>query len=198
MKVIDCIQGTEEWKLARCGVPTASYFDMIVTTKGEQSKQRQKYLYKLAGEFISQTTDETYQSEAMKRGTEMEEEARKLYQIITDNAVATVGFCLSDCGSYGASPDGMVGDKGLLEIKCPMISTHVSYLLDGTLPTEYYQQVQGQLLVTGREWCDFVSYYPGLKPLLVRVARDTEFLMALHRELGSFCKELEAVIERIK
>lgn len=197
MKVIDCVQGSPEWHQARAGLPTSSRFDMLITTACQPSKQRQKYLYKLAGEKISKLPEDTYQSEAMKRGVELEAEARRVYETMTGNTVTEVGLCLSDCERYGASPDGTIGDEGLLEIKCPMISTHVRYLLEGQLPTEYYQQTQGQLLVTRRRWVDFMSYSPGIKPLIIRVTADSRFQEALVSELRLFCRELESVIQRI-
>ncbi len=196
MKVIDCIQGTPEWFAARCGVPSASNFDMLITTKGEPSKQRQKYLYRLAGETITGIAEESYTNAAMERGKVMEAEARQLYQLITGEEVKEVGFCLVE--GYGASPDGLVGDVGCIEIKCPNMATHVGYLLDNVLPTDYFQQTQGQLLVTGRKWCDFVSYYPGLKPLIIRVTRDEKFLKALQVELELFISELKTVVQKIK
>lgn len=198
MRVIDCQQGTPEWFNARLGIPTASCFDMIVTTKGEPSKQRTKYLYKLAGEKVSGLQEETYKNDAMLRGSEMEDEARRLYGVMNDNPVSTVGLCLSDCGSYGASPDGLVGDNGGLEIKCPTVPVHVEYLLENNLPSAYFQQVQGQLLVTKREYVDFFSYYPGLRPLVIRVYPDNKFLKALEKELLSFCQELNEVVNKIK
>lgn len=198
MKIIDVLQGTEEWRAARVGVPSASNFDLIVTTKGEPSKQRQKYLYKLAGEKLSGISEEAYQNEAMKRGTALEEEARKLYQIITDSVVEQVGFCVSEDGNYGCSPDGLVGKYGCIEIKCPTMATHIEYLLGGVIPTEYYQQVQGQLLVTGLEWCDFMSYYAGIKPLVVRMYPEKAFLDKLHAELKTFNKELNEIVEKLK
>lgn len=197
--IVDVIQRTDAWLECRLGIPTSSNFDKIVTTKGEPSKQAQKYLYKLAGERVSGICEESYQNGAMSHGVELEPEARNFYQVITDNEVEQVGFCISDDGfRYGASPDGLVGDNGLIEIKCPSIAVHVEYLLNEKLPTTYFQQVQGQLLVTSREWCDFISYFPGLKPLIVRVERDEKFLLCLKSELESFCKELENVVEKIK
>ena len=196
MKVIDCLQYSPEWYAARCGIPTASSFDMILCADGKVSKQRTKYLYRLAGESITGIAEETYQNATMQRGKEMEAEARQLYSLITGEEVQQVGFCLAD--GYGASPDGLVGEKGLLEIKCPNIATHVGYLLENVLPTDYFQQTQGQLLVTGREWCDFLSYYPGLRPLIIRVTRDEIFIKALKAELKKFCAELAEVRERIK
>lgn len=196
MKIIDCEQRSEEWFKVRLGVPTASEFDKIITVKGQPSKSRTRYLYKLAGEFVSGKLEEAYQNGAMLRGIELESEARELYQLITDKEVVQAGFCLAD-GGYGCSPDGLIGKTGGLEIKCPTISTHVEYLLDATLPEDYYQQVQGSLFVTGRKWWDFMSYYPGLKPLIVRVEPDAQFQMALAEQLTAFCVELKDTIKRI-
>jgi putative phage-type endonuclease len=190
-------QRTEEWYKLRAGVPTASSFDKIVTTKGEPSKQAEKYLYRLAGERIIGKPAEAFQSEAMARGIEMENEARLGYSITTGLNVDGVGFCVADEG-YGCSPDGFIGDDGLLEIKCPNIDTHVGYLIDDCLPTTYFQQVQGQLLVTGRKWCDFVSYYPGLKMLIVRVEPDKSFQEKLHGELVMFCHKLDTIVKQIQ
>ena len=199
MKIIDCLQGSPEWFLARCGIPTASNFDKIVDTSGKPSKQRRKYLYQLAGEKITGKPEETYQNAAMLRGTQMEGEARSFYELTNGEKVVQVGFCSSEGKAiYGASPDGFVGDDGGVEIKCPMISTHVGYLLDGNLPTDYFQQVQGGLLVTGRKWCDFISYYPGIDPLVVRVFPDMGFLLKLEAELNLFCAELEEVVKKLK
>jgi len=196
MKIIDCVQGTPEWFAARCGIPTASNFDKIVTSKGEPSKQRTKYLYQLAGESITGIQEETYQNATMQRGIEMEAEARNLYSMTTGEELKEVGFCLSK--GVGASPDGLVGEKGGLEIKCPNLATHVGYLLENTLPTDYFQQVQGNLLVTGREWWTFMSYYPGIKPLIIKVNRNEIFIKSLEVELEIFCRELQQIIKKIK
>lgn len=197
--IIDCMQGSPEWLQARCGVPSASNFDLILTTKGERSKQREKYLYRLAGERIAGVAEETYQNGAMLRGIEMEAEARQYYEMITGESVQQVGLYMTEGKSvYAASPDGVVGKDGLLEIKCPQIATQVAYLLGGELPSEYFQQTQGQLLVTGRKWVDFISYYPGLRPLQIRVERDEKFLKALKIELEIFCEELEVIVKKIK
>ena len=199
MQIINCEQLSPEWFEARCGVPSASNFDKLITSKGLPSKQRERYMYKLAGEKVSGTVEETYQNAAMLRGIEMEEEARDLYTVVTGRTVTEVGFCISDGPfKYGCSPDGLVGDDGSIEIKCPMAATHVGYLLANKLPTDYFQQVQGQLFVTGRKWTDFVSYYPGIKPLIIRVERDEVFIAALSIELIVFCKELETIINKIK
>lgn len=198
MKIYNFEQRSPKWYSIRCGLPTASEFDKIITTKGEPSKQMKKYLYKTAGEHIAGTPEDTYQNAAMIRGCEMEAEARSLYTVITNEHIQEVGFCTVDSGKFGCSPDGLVGEKGMVEIKCPNISTHVGYLLDNKLPTDYIQQVQGSLLVTGREWLDFISYYPALKPFIIRVQRDEKFIKALRIELEVFCKELKELIKKIK
>jgi len=197
MKVVTAEQRTPEWYASRMGIPTASSFDKIITPKGELSTQRTKYLYKLVAEKLSGTVEETYINLAMQHGIDTEDEARKVYELVTLNDVEQVGFCLSDCERYGASPDGLVGDDGLLEIKCPKAETHIEYLLNGKLPTAYFQQVQGQLLVTGRKWCDFMSYYPNLKPFIVRVERDDEFLSKLEQALIDFDAEKKEIMDKI-
>ena len=199
MKTLDVVQNSPEWFAARCGIPTASNFDKIITAKGEPSKQRIKYLYQLAGERITGIAEETYQNATMLRGIETEDEARKLYEVITGGEVVKVGLCITEGKTiYAASPDGLFKDDGLVEIKCPLISTHVSYLLNGGLLEDYFQQLQGQLLVTGRKWVEIMSYYPGLKPLLIPVDRDEKFLKALKIELELFCIELDEVVNKIK
>lgn len=199
MRIIECEQLSEEWYKIRCGIPSASNFDKIITTKGESSKQAQKYLYQLAGEYVTGQKEQSYQNAAMLRGIELEQEAKNLYQIINEVVVESVGFCIGEPDiEYGCSPDGLVGDKGLVEIKCPNLATHVGYLLDNKAPTEYFQQMQGQLLVTGREWVDFMSYYPAIRPLIVRVQRDEEFIKKLRIELEVFCTELNKIINKIK
>lgn len=197
MKIIDCEQGSPGWYKIRCGIPTASGFDKIVTSRGEPSKQREGYLYQLAGERITKCPAETYQNEDMLKGKQLEDEARKYYEFAYRVKVKQVGFCLEE-KLYGCSPDGLVGPGGLLEIKCPKGSTHVKYLLDDKVPLDYWQQLQGQLLVTGRTWVDFMSYVPGMKPLIVRVKKDKKFLIALERELKVFCANLEKIVRRIK
>lgn len=200
MKILELEQRSPDWYAARSGVPTASNFDKIITTTGTQSKQRTKYMYQLAGERLGAVVDETYQSFAMTQGIEKEGDARLLYEMAKGSEVGAVGFCLSDCGKYGCSPDGLIGDDGGVEIKCPLLSTHVDYLLNSSdeVPSDYYQQVQGSLFVTGRKWWDFVSYYPGIKPLIIREYPDENFQRLLKKELDLFCLELDQMVEKIK
>ena len=197
MRVIDCAQRTDAWWEARRGMPTASQYKRIVKSDGKRSDQRKAYLYECAAVRITGVYEDTYTSAAIQRGIEMEEEARLVYQMDQEVTVAEVGFCLADGERWGASPDGLIGDDGLLEIKCPSGKTQVEYLLRGKLPAAYFQQVHGQLQATGRAWCDFVSYYPGLPMLVVRVELDREFLAKLEAELVAFCDELDEICKDI-
>lgn len=198
MKILEHIQRSPEWYASRKGIPTASDFDKIITSTGMQSKQRQKYLHQLAGERLGGICDDSYQSFAMLQGIEKEAEARALYELLHE-PVQEVGFCLSDCGRFGCSPDGLIGEYGLVEIKCPIISTHIEYILKykDECPTDYFQQTQGQLLVTGRKWVDFVSYFPGLPPLIIREEPNEVFQRLLKKELESFLKELDDVVKKL-
>ena len=196
MEIINVEQRSPEWYKARLGIPTSSNFDKLITTDGKPSKQRIKYIYQLAGERITGQPTDTYSNGIMERGREIEEEARRFYELLNDVEIQKTGFFLSN--GYGASPDGLVGKDGIIEIKCPLIHTHIEYILSNVLPKIYFQQVEGLLLVTERKWCDFVSYYPGLKPLIVRVERDEKFIPLLREQLDLTCKEIEEVTKKLK
>ena len=196
MKIIDCDQRSPEWHQARSGVPSASEFDKIVTSDGSPSKQRQKYMYELVGQKLGALPEESYTNKAIENGILREADAREMYSRDV-KPVIQVGFCLADEG-WGCSPDGFVGEDGLIEIKCPILSTHIEYLIKQKLPTDYVQQVQGQLLVTGRKYNDFVSYFPGLRPLVVRCYRDEVFISRLRLELLKFISELNELTEKLR
>lgn len=191
-------QRTDEWYRLRAGLPTASAFDQIVTTKGDPSKQAEKYMLRLAGEKIIGMPEETYQNAAMARGVELEAEARLCYELMTGNKVEQVGMCVDERG-WGCSPDGLINGDGGLEIKCPSLAVHVGYLLDNKCPTAYWQQVQGNMLVTGRKWWDFMSYYnAGIKPFIIRVERDDEFCANMEAELVTFVDRLNDMVKQIQ
>jgi len=199
IKINDIEQGSAEWMALRIGVPSSSRFSEIVKANGKQSDSRKKYMYQLAGERIAQRKEASYTNKNMQNGIDTEEEARNYYELHTNDDVETVGFCYKDEEKlFGCSPDGLVGDDGGVEIKCVIMSTQVSYLLSGKLPTTYFQQVQGSLYITGRKWWDFLSYCPGMKPFLVRVTPDVEFIAALDYELRLFTKELDILTEKIR
>jgi hypothetical protein len=195
--VTDIEQGTPEWFAARAGIPTSSNFDLIVTAKGEPSKSQEKYAYTLAGERIIGCSEETFSNVHTERGKVFEAEGRELYEFLTGSPVQQVGLIYLDDRSASCSPDGLVGDDGGLEIKCPKLSTHVSYLVDGKLPADYHRQVQGSLFVSGRQWWDFLSYYPGMRPLLIRVYPELDFHRKLAQMLASFNKLVEEIFHRI-
>lgn len=196
MRTINCEQGTEEWFAARLGVPSASMFSKIVTTKGVWSTQADSYINQLVAEQLTGEREEVYQSHHMIRGTELEPEARDLYCLMKDFEVQEVGFCLHDTLKAGCSPDGLIGEDGGLEVKCPAPATHVEYLRGGVLPSRYKQQVMGCLWITQRDYWDFMSYHPTMKPLIVRVERDEEYIAALEENVTKAVNLIHENVEK--
>ena len=197
---LDVPQGTLEWFKARMGKPTASEFDKILTPGTlKLSKQSHGYLCRLVAEHVLQ---EPFQTEtnvwAMDRGIELEQEAVEFYELTTGYATTPAGLCLTDDERIGASPDRFSGADGLLEIKCPLAHTHVGYLLAGELPVEYLLQIYGQLYVTGKQWVDFLSYFPGLPAVLLRIAPDPKIQDALHSALTLFLDQLTEAKRRLE
>jgi len=179
----DVEQGTEEWHALRLGIPTASEFAKVITSTGKASTQMGAYANRLVAEWLTGLPGGMEPNGWMQRGTELEPEARAAYEFETGEDVGQVGFLTSDDGWIGCSPDGLVGDKGLLELKCPSPGVHVEYLLNNKLPSDYVPQVQGQLMVAEREWCDFYAYHPDMPPVRIRVERDESFIDALRGRL---------------
>lgn len=196
MIIVDCEQGSSEWLHTRLGVPSASMFSKIVTTKGAWSTQADGYINQLIAEDLTGEPTPFYQNEHMARGTELEPEARANYELLKDVSVREVGFCLHDSIRAGCSPDGLVGEDGGLEIKAPAAATHVSYLRDGTLPSKYYQQVMGCLWITGRQWWDFMSYHPDMPALIVRVERDEDYIAKLEEHVSKASVMIAENVER--
>lgn len=192
MKIYDCVQGSTEWLYLRSGIPTASCFDQILTPGGKPSKSAERYLFSLLAEKMMGHPCVEFMSAWMERGNLMEAEAVSFYELQRDVETVKVGFITNDQGTIGASPDRLVGDDGLLEIKVPKESTHVSYLLKKAVDQAYYPQVQGQLWVSGRKWSDILSYHPELPPALIHVERDEEFIGLL----SAAVLEFSAVLER--
>lgn len=200
MQVIRGIkQGSEDWKNIRCGVITASRFKDVLA-KG-QGKTRSAYMKQLVAEMLTGEPLETYVSTEMKWGTETEPQARSVYEL--DNAVEVeeVSFIKYGELSVGVSPDGLVGNNGVLEIKCPSTVTHIDTLLYGKMPQCHTAQVQGQLWVSEREWCDFVSFDPRIKTdksyFCVRVYRDEEYIKNLKSEVTKFAEELHELVKKL-
>ncbi len=199
MIILNCEQNSQAWFEARSGHPTASCFDMIITPKtGKPSTQAQKYLYTLAGERLAGAKAESFQSAWMERGIEVEQEARDLFQMVRDVEVKQVGVVYPDDKKlYSCSPDGLLETEGV-EIKCPSMAVHVSYLLAGGLPSDYIPQVQGGMLITGFFSWNFLSYYPGLPPLMIKVQRDDAFCAKLKIALQEFCVNLDEVEAKLR
>jgi len=191
MKTYDYEQGSDEWHKVRLGIPTASEFDKILTGTGKPSTQANAYINKLLAEVITGKPVSTFQkTDAMERGNELEQEAADYYSMLNDVELEKTGFCTDDAGLYGCSPDRLIGEEGLLEIKCPLAHTHVEYLLSGKMDTGYIPQVQGQLLVTGRKWCDFMSYHPDMPPMIVRIERNEQYISSLQQELIDVARKI--------
>lgn len=190
--IYDCAQGSEEWLMARLGVPTASRFSDVLA-KG-QGITRKKYLLTLAGEAITGDLSESFSNKHTERGHAMEDEARQAYAFARDVDPQAVGFMRR--GRIGASPDSLIGDDGLLEIKTKLPALQLEVLERGSLPPEHKAQVQGQLLVSGRAYCDFVSYWPKLPIFITRVERDEPYIKALDQALSDFIGELDEYINR--
>jgi hypothetical protein len=201
MIIVDCEQGTEAWWQARLGIPTASEFDKILTpAKLEPSKSAEGYMNKLIAEWYRGKPDETFQSEFMKRGNEFEEEARQWYGFTHDCEPQKVGFCKDHDDRWGCSPDALIGDDGGIEIKSVISGTMVGYVMENRIPLEYKLQVIGSILVTGREWWEFLVYHPDFKPLLIRTERKDvqKELDALQAALDTFCKKLAVKREEFR
>ena len=184
-------QGSPEWFDLRKGIPTASNFGKILSPTGKPSTQDKAYMHKLVAESVI-GIQEGYTNDAMEKGIETEPLARAEYELDTGLTVEEVAIVyLDDKKEVSCSPDGLVGEDGGLEIKCPLPHTHVKYLVEKKLPTEYIPQVQGSLYVTGRKWWDFVSYCEGLPTLRIRVERDEDYIKLLASALVKFNSNLK-------
>ena len=198
MKILEMEQGTQEWLEARLGCPSGSGFSKLITASGTPSSSAESYINGLIAELVTGESTPMHVTEWMQRGTELEPFARMNYELETDNEVTEVGFCMHETLRCGVSPDGLVGDAGGLEIKCPAPPTHVKYLRKEALPAEYKAQVMGCLWITEREWWDFMSYHPQMPNLLIRVYRDEEYINQLERLVTHACQIIEKEVADIK
>lgn len=194
MRVIECEQGTPEWLLARAGIPTASMFATVLA-KGE-GKTRKTYMRKLAGEIITGEPMDSYSNAHMERGKAMEAEARDLYAFQQFVEPVQVGFIRS--GQKGCSPDSLVGDAGMCEVKTKLPHLQIEVLEAGKLPPEHVAQCQGALWVAEREWIDFVSYWPKMPLFVKRAYRDEPYIKALSEAVDVFNDELATLVERVR
>lgn len=194
---LDCEQGSEEWLKARLGIPTATGFENIVTATGKKSSGQIKYMAELIEESILGLQDNTFRSNFMERGNQLEPLARSAYEFITGNDVIQVGgVYLDEHKEVMVSPDGLVPKlKKGLELKCPKMSTHIRYLLEGGVPGEYIVQVQANLWVTGYDTWDFVSYCPEYQKqtiYLYTAKRDEVLMKAFDKLIPQFLNTLRA------
>ena len=179
-------QRSEAWHQVRCGRVTGTRFKNLVSK--ETTDSYKDLLTNIACEIITGKQEESYSNAQMEYGIEMEPVARAKYEELFELKVTEVGFLTPDEDHnyhewIGISPDGMLDDNGLLEIKCPLARTHFEYIERNVLPSEYRYQVQGQLFVSGASYCDFMSFVPGMKPFIIRIKPDVDLFLEFERRL---------------
>lgn len=195
-------QRSEEWFQARLGKVTASRVaDVLAKIKSGESASRRNYKIQLVSERLTGEKQETYINQAMQDGIDREFYARERY-VQQHGEVEEVGFVQHPTLEAGASPDGLVGDDGLIEIKCPLGTTHTETLMTQEVPSKYIPQIQFQLLCTGRKWCDFISFNPmfpeHLQLFVKRVDADHVYQKELEVEVSKFLNEVNDVINKLK
>ena len=190
-------QKSDAWYAIRLGKVTASNFSKAIA--GGAGKTKTTLMRNLIAERLTDEPEPTYSNGVMDRGTEIEPLAREYYEALNGCTVECVGFIeLNE--DIGVSPDGLVGEDGMLEIKCPNSSTHIGYILDDKMPSVYKAQVQGQLWVSGRKWVDFVSYDPRVtkRPYWCkRIVRDEQYIAELDVKINKFIAELKTTMAKI-
>lgn len=184
MIVLEHEQGSNEWFAARLGRPSASMFSKFITSAGKASTSADSYINELIAERLTGLRVPIYVNEHMERGTRLEPEAREMYEFVTDQKVTEYGFILDDSEEFGCSPDGMVGEDGGIEIKCPADSTMIGYHRNNkSFINKYKQQIMGCMMITGRSWWDLMAYSETIPHLIVRVERDDEYIEKLAAEI---------------
>lgn len=200
MRIVNCVQMSPEWYEARMGIPTASRFNRFITASGKLSAGADGLIAELIAEKLDPhpgAMTERPMNAAMRHGVDTEPEARKFYSLHRDVDVQQVGLCLTDDGRAGSSPDGLIGNDGVLELKVPMLKTHIGYLMEGVLPPEYAPQCHGHLVVTGRAYCDFLSYGGvTVEPFIIRVEPNA-YTRTLRVVLEQFLERYEKTIKQL-
>lgn len=198
-------QGSPEWFAARLGKVTASKLNDVMATlkSGGEAATRKNYRAQLIAERLTGAKMESFTNSAMQWGTDNEPIARAMYEIKTGNDVTQVGIIdHPSIAMTAASPDGLIGDDGLIEIKCPNTATHIDYLLAGVAPSDYHNQMLWQMECTGRKWCDFVSFDPrlpeDLQLFIIRFHRDEKRLDEMRIGVVKFLGEVDDVITKLK
>lgn len=197
-------QGSDEWFAARLGKATASKIsDILATIKSGESASRRNYRVELACERLTGSRDETFSNPHMVRGTELEPVARAYYERDKDVFVEEIGFVNHPTILMsGASPDGLVGNDGLIEIKCPTKANHIDTILSRSAPSKYISQMQWQMACTGRAWCDYVSFNAempdGLQLYVKRVIRDDDYIASTEVAVSEFLEEVSSTVTQLK
>ena len=199
-------QRSPEWFALRLGIPCSSEFAKIITPKTTKPSAQSKLLmYRLLAEWMTgakvEIADdiENFESQAMNRGVELEDSACAAYEMLTDTETQPGGFVTTDDGMIGCSPDRLVGDVGDLELKCPLIQTQVGYALGAGVDEKYMAQIQGRMMITGREWVDIFAFHPRLTIPPIRVQRDEKYIATMRPILVEFVAlmlEKRAELER--
>lgn len=198
------LQRSPEWFAARCGKVTASrLYDLMTRTKSGYAASRQNYMAELICQRLTGKPEEGFTNAAMMRGTELEPVAREMYALNEfDAVISEVGLIdHPTIAGFAASPDGLVNDDGLIEIKCPNTWTHLQTLKTGVPKRQYLLQMHAQMMCTGRKWCDFVSFDDRLPPELAyfktRINFDEVLAEEIEQEVVKFLTELETEIQNI-
>lgn len=201
--IFDCEQGSTTWRAARCGLVTASRCaDVLAMIKSGEAAARRNYKAQLIAEILTGIPGEQYVSKEMEWGIQQEPFARAAYEMQSDVMVDTTGFVThASLNRFGASPDGLVGEDGMIQIKCPNTSTHIAWMLAGTVPIEHAPQMLAEMACTGRSWSDFVSFDPRLPKHLQlfirRFERNEEHIVALEAAVAKFNTEIDEVLARL-
>ena len=200
----DIVQGSPEWHAIRLGRATASRIaDIVAKTRSGASASRANYMAQLISERLTGQPQDSYTNAAMQWGIDTEPQARAAYSFMTDIDVSEIGFVEHPViAMSGASPDGLAGTDGLVEIKCPNTATHLDTLLGASVPAKYGTQIQWQLACTGRAWCDFVSFDPRMPEhmqlFVKRVERDDDRIKELESEVSAFLAEVDSKIAALE
>jgi putative phage-type endonuclease len=200
----DMPQRSPEWYAHRCGRVTASRIaDLMAMTKTGPGASRKNYMAQLVAERLTGEVAESYSNAAMQWGTDQEPQARALYEFTTDAEVLEVGFIdHAILGMAGCSPDGLVGDTGMVEFKCPNTATHLDTLLSEKIEGKYVKQMQFQMACAGRDWCDFVSFDPRLPAEMqlwvCRVERDDDAMQEIEASVAEFLAELSDKVSKLR
>lgn len=196
-KLYFCQQYSDKYDNLKYGLPTSSNFKNIITPSGFSSDAWFDYACHLISERIIGQKVDTYQSQWMERGLALEAKAADMYSQMRKIEVKEVGFISNDEGTIGCTPDRLIGDDGLLEIKVPKPATQVKYIITGKLQKDYKPQLQGQLYVSGRQYVDIISYHPEMPPAIIRVERDEAYIACMHKLIIKFNGYIDKVMDKI-